>query len=345
MVLYVSRRLTKVTRTTMRNKRRHRHLWVCANLRRAVPRWWDIEQHRFEVTHLSLPVQQRLELFARLGRAVVPWAARGRPSSGRLRSVLRSKREPIRIRQVATLSQPEIQPSSMPVALRYRLRPPLYKIVIAVLASGSALLHGYYLVVGITWGALVVVVALQPVLIRLSADERGVRVQNGVAETFPWTEIAEIKLAQRSVWGFRRVQLEIALTNGRIIQPRAARAGDDYGHTYADLDRVAQQLEMMRRAARGITDPPELAAALDAAKRGDPHPIDDMLAAHAVDATLYEQRLHQLAETGEIDMEELRRKRREDLGATGTALVGRRGANDSRRAGGDGGDGQDDEDA
>lgn len=72
MVLYVSRRLTKVTRTTMRNKRRQRHLWSCSGLGRPAPRWLDNQRERLDVMYLSLPVEKRLQVFVQLGRAVVP---------------------------------------------------------------------------------------------------------------------------------------------------------------------------------------------------------------------------------------------------------------------------------
>lgn len=70
--LYVSRRLTAVTRTTMRNKRRQRHLWACATHRDDFPKWWDDPRERLDVIALSLPVERRLQEFAKLGRAVVP---------------------------------------------------------------------------------------------------------------------------------------------------------------------------------------------------------------------------------------------------------------------------------
>jgi hypothetical protein len=70
--LYVSRRLTAVTRTTMRNKRRQRHLWACTAHRDAYPKWWDDPAARVDVPALSLPVERRLQAFAKLGRAVVP---------------------------------------------------------------------------------------------------------------------------------------------------------------------------------------------------------------------------------------------------------------------------------
>jgi hypothetical protein len=72
MVLYVSRRLTAVTRTTMRNKRRQRHLWACSVTGQQRPEWWDDPTHQLDVIALSLPVERRLVAFARLGRAVIP---------------------------------------------------------------------------------------------------------------------------------------------------------------------------------------------------------------------------------------------------------------------------------
>jgi hypothetical protein len=70
--LFVSPRLTRVTRTTMRNKRRQRHLFVCNRLGLAKPAWWLDPESQREVVALSLPVVERLELFASLGRQVVP---------------------------------------------------------------------------------------------------------------------------------------------------------------------------------------------------------------------------------------------------------------------------------
>jgi hypothetical protein len=72
MVLYVSRRLTGVTRTTMRNKRRQRHLWACHARGHQRPQWWDDPREQLDVIALALPVERRLQAFAKLGRAVVP---------------------------------------------------------------------------------------------------------------------------------------------------------------------------------------------------------------------------------------------------------------------------------
>lgn len=59
--LYVSRRLTSVTKTTMRNKRRQRHLWVTRARRRALPAWWDDHEARVDVLWLGVHVETRLQ--------------------------------------------------------------------------------------------------------------------------------------------------------------------------------------------------------------------------------------------------------------------------------------------
>jgi hypothetical protein len=65
--LYVSRRLTQATKTTMRNKRRQRHLWACRSLRKPMPSWWADEDSRLAVLALSVPVALRLQRGAELG--------------------------------------------------------------------------------------------------------------------------------------------------------------------------------------------------------------------------------------------------------------------------------------
>jgi transposase-like protein len=58
--LYVSRRLTSATRTTMRNKRRQRHLYICRRKGLPEPAWaQDVEAKR-DVLCLAFPVAFRL---------------------------------------------------------------------------------------------------------------------------------------------------------------------------------------------------------------------------------------------------------------------------------------------
>ena len=81
MPLYVSRRLTRVTKTTMRNKRRQRHAWVCRRRGRGMPAW-------------KRPGDSGGHPRARRTRGVCGFSMRrscGR-SSGRVRSVARGLR-------------------------------------------------------------------------------------------------------------------------------------------------------------------------------------------------------------------------------------------------------------
>lgn len=60
--LYVSRRLTAVTKTTMRNKRRQRQLHMCRLIGRPDPPWAQDEQELGNVVALAIPVTERLLL-------------------------------------------------------------------------------------------------------------------------------------------------------------------------------------------------------------------------------------------------------------------------------------------
>jgi hypothetical protein len=68
--LYVSRRLTSVTKTTMRNKRRQRHLWVCCDRRRGLPAWWSDLEERINVLWFGVHVEMRLQHATKL-RAIL----------------------------------------------------------------------------------------------------------------------------------------------------------------------------------------------------------------------------------------------------------------------------------
>jgi hypothetical protein len=58
--LYVSRRLTAATKTTMRNKRRQRHLYVCRHLGKPDPAWATDRESLDDVLWLRVPVELRL---------------------------------------------------------------------------------------------------------------------------------------------------------------------------------------------------------------------------------------------------------------------------------------------
>jgi hypothetical protein len=74
--LYVSRRLTAVTKTTTRNKRRQRHLYVCRDRCRPDPMWAADREVLIDVICLIFPVALRLEHGEAL-RAIVSGSAVG----------------------------------------------------------------------------------------------------------------------------------------------------------------------------------------------------------------------------------------------------------------------------
>jgi hypothetical protein len=181
-----------------------------------------------------------------------------------------------------------VNSSSDNLVVRFRLAPPVYQVVVACLAVFVVLINGQYLLVGVMLVIVIVLWVLQATLIRLTADTAGVQVQNLTPERFAWNEITAFEIV-RFPW--QRQGVELTLTNGRKVRSWAAKAGYKSGYSYTDIERIVNRLRMMRREALGIADPPQLADALEAAKQGDPRPIDEMLANHLIDSTLYEARL------------------------------------------------------
>jgi hypothetical protein len=69
--LYVSRRLTAVTKTTMRNKRRQRQLYACRSRGQAVPAWAEDREALIDVLCQGFDVEFRLKHGQRLRNLVV----------------------------------------------------------------------------------------------------------------------------------------------------------------------------------------------------------------------------------------------------------------------------------
>lgn len=197
------------------------------------------------------------------------------------------------------------------IRMRMRVRPDPYQVLATACIGGSVLLSGQYVFVAVTLAAVAVIILLESVFIRVSADRNGIRVQNWLPETIPWSGVSKIEILPRSFWGAQKVQ--ITLSNGRRVRPWAAKTGYKSGHDYAQIERLVGRLDLMRRDVLGISDPPQLAKALAAARAGDPAPIDDLLATGVIHPALYQSRLHELAETGQLDLEALRRRRRETI--------------------------------
>jgi hypothetical protein len=147
-------------------------------------------------------------------------------------------------------------------------------------------------------------------LFRLSADATGIRVANGFPTRIPWAQVESIAVTQKWVNGITVRRLQITRTDGRVIRPLVPKASFYSGYSNGDLDRIVQRLLAMRRHALRGADSPELTEALAAAASGNPVPIDHLLATHGIEPEEYSERLHELADRGQVDLEALRRARR-----------------------------------
>ena len=177
----------------------------------------------------------------------------------------------------------------------------------------STLVRGEYLFVLIVILAGAGIVGVSYATITLTADEAGIRIRNWIARTrVPWADVTDITLSKSSRWGQRQRFIVVTARNGQRVKSYATATGDG-GRSPEIIDELLRRLIVMRREQLGIADPPELAAALKAAERGDPGPIGDLLASGAIDMATYEQRLHDLADEGRIDLEAFRRARRDQL--------------------------------
>jgi len=146
-------------------------------------------------------------------------------------------------------------------------------------------------------------------LLRLSADKTGVR-PSALSRRIPWEDVASVRVAEESGRCGTARRIQITCTDGRVSEPLVTLAGQFYGYSFEDVDRIAQRLNRLRRHSLRIVDSPELVQALAAATSGDPRPIDQLLASGAITPEEHAERLHELADAGQVDLETLRLARR-----------------------------------
>jgi hypothetical protein len=205
------------------------------------------------------------------------------------------------------------------VDVPYAFRPNAWTVLTAGLTVAGRVVAGSFVVAGIAIAIVPVLLLVSRLGLRLTADREGLRILNyGASSRFAWSEIVDMRVVRRW-WG---AQLEIRDRRRRRAVPFVTRSSNLNGYGEDQLARLVSRLELLRREAVGAADPPGLAFALDAARSGDPGPIDALLSTHAIDETLYTGRLHELAEAGEVDLETLRavRRRELDLPANGAWL-------------------------
>ena len=197
------------------------------------------------------------------------------------------------------------------IELRYRFRPSWWYVATAAAASLAELVRRGYVLVGVLWAALACFIVVAHLTVRLSAAEDGIRVLNwGRRRRVEWEDVDRFALARPRGGG---QLVAIAKRDGGTVHIWASFGNPGGGTSYEERDRLIGRLESMRRRTLGIADSPELVHALEAVKLGDPEPLDQLLAAGKVPPELYTQRLHELADSGEADLYELRARRRREV--------------------------------
>jgi hypothetical protein len=207
-----------------------------------------------------------------------------------------------------------IDASPTRIDFRAPIRPPGYLIAFLILSSAAALVRGEYVFVAVVWTVGIPLALVSRLGIRVSATEDGIRISNWWRPRwFSWREIDGFETVKR---GPARVGA-VRLRDGRVVRISATGGTGSRGASQRERERVLAQFELMRDRSVGAADT-ELVAALDTAKRGDPRSLDHLLAAHKVSPGVYTEQLHRLAAAGEVDMEALRRERRNEPGDIST---------------------------
>lgn len=179
-----------------------------------------------------------------------------------------------------------------------------------VLSSAAALLRGEYVFVALLWTVGFPLVFVSRLGMRVTATNAGIRIVNRWRpRQISWQEVDGFDTVSK---GFDRVAA-VRLRDGGVLRISATAGTRSGGASRRQREHVLAQLELMRDHSLGTADSEGLAAALAAAERGDPEPLDHLLATHKISGAVYTEQLHALARTGQADVEALRRERRNDL--------------------------------
>lgn len=182
---------------------------------------------------------------------------------------------------------------------------------VLVLSSAASLLRGQYVLVALLWTVGFPLVFVSRLGMRVTATNAGIRIVNWWRpRQISWKGVDGFDTVSR---GLDRVAA-VRLRDGGILRISATAGTRSGGASRRQREHVLAQLELMRDRSLGTADSEEgLAAALAAAERGDPEPLDHLLATHKISGAEYTEQLHVLARTGQADVEALRRERRNNL--------------------------------
>jgi hypothetical protein len=171
---------------------------------------------------------------------------------------------------------------------------------------------GGAVIAGSLWGLLALLPVAWVLRMRVAADAEGVTVVNFVrAVQVPWSEVAGFEPGRV----FLSRSLDVCKNDGTRVHiwfaTMSGGVGDYSPHQIQDF---ATKLARLRAEALGQlpvqAGAAELEQALHAIEQGDPGPLDDLLATHRIEPSLYTERLDSLAAEGKLDLPALRASRR-----------------------------------
>lgn len=119
-----------------------------------------------------------------------------------------------------------------------------------------------YVIAAVLGGVGVLLRALNPLVVRMSADRNGIRVSNWTsAGKFKWSEVAEVKLVPLRTRGH---VIQVTSTEGEKVKAMAAVTGTLGGSrrfSYLQMSEVVDRLDAFRRAAAtppAVRDAPQI---------------------------------------------------------------------------------------
>jgi hypothetical protein len=141
----------------------------------------------------------------------------------------------------------------------YRTPPISYAAFLAII--GWVVAEDGYIAAAVLGTIGVLLRALNPLIVRMSADRNGIRVSNWTsAGKFQWSEVAEIKLVPLRTRGH---VIQVTSTEGEKVKAMAAVTGTLGGSrlSYLQMSKVVDQLDAFRRDASttpAIRDAPQV---------------------------------------------------------------------------------------
>jgi hypothetical protein len=156
--------------------------------------------------------------------------------------------------QPVALRTGSISYSDTRIVVRYRFRLATYVLIVGSAPVVGLIRFGDWRFLELMLVLLLAGQLLDYVAVRLTADERGLRIVNyGVVSRFAWPDVASMQLVPLS-WAKGAYRLEVAGRDGRRKRALVASSSPTSGYAYDDLVELVRRLDALRKHALGTAD-------------------------------------------------------------------------------------------